>query len=634
MCGIAGQWHYRKGESVDETELIRLRDAQRHRGPDDAGLWVAGAVGLGHRRLSILDLSDAGRQPMGCGKVQVVFNGEIYNYQEIRSRLERLGHRFSTTSDTEILAPLYLEKGLDFVQELRGMFAIALWDGVRERLVLVRDRFGKKPVLYAETARGITFASEMQGLLQDPQVARVIDPAALDAYFTLGYVPHPATIFHGVHKLRPAHRLVVERGGIREERYWRPTYQPKVVRSEAEWIERILATLRESVRLRMISDVPLGAFLSGGIDSSAVVGLMAEASGRPVKTFSIGFEEARFNELDAARTVARHFGTEHEEHVVRMNAVEVLPRLVRHYGEPYADSSALPTYYLCEMTRRHVTVALSGDAGDELFGGYNTYRQLRFRRRAGIIPRPVRSGVAQLLSPWVDRDVDRLVWWRRVRNTLQESLASVPEQHRLLSTTFRDAQRLALYTPELHQQLNGGGLATQTFLDAYQDTDASDEIERASAMDVATYLPADILTKVDIASMAHSLEVRCPFLDHEFAGEIFRMPFDLKLRGFAGKYILRKALARLIPPDILVRPKQGFAVPLDSWFRSDLAELASDLFAGSKSHLGELLRADQVRQILDDHLGRRRNNGRLLWSLACLELWFREFNVQPQGITA
>jgi asparagine synthase (glutamine-hydrolysing) len=634
MCGIAGQWHYRTGRSVDEVELIRLRDAQVHRGPDDAGLWVQGAVGLAHRRLAILDLSVAGRQPMGYGRVQVVFNGEIYNYRQIRSRLEGQGHRFSTSSDTEILAPLYLERGLDFVQELRGMFAIALWDGERERLVLVRDRFGKKPLLYAETPRGITFASEMQGVLQDPQVARVIDPPALDAYLTLGYVPHPATIFQGVHKLRPAHRLVVEQGRVREERYWRPTYQPKVVRSETEWIERLLSALRESVRLRMISDVPLGAFLSGGIDSSAVVGLMAEVSSRPVKTFTIGFDEARYNELDAARTVARHFGTDHEEHVVHMNAVDVLPKLVRHYGEPYADSSALPTYYLCDMTRRHVTVALSGDAGDELFGGYNAYRALRFRRRASIIPRSLRSGAAQILSPWVDRNVDHLVWWRRLRNTLQESLASLPEQHRVLSTTFRDAQRMALYTPALGQQLNGCGLASQAFLDAYQESDASDEIERASAMDVATYLPADILTKVDIASMAHSLEVRCPFLDHEFAGEIFRMPFDLKLRGLTGKYILRKALARLIPQEILARPKQGFAVPLDAWFRSDLAGLARELFAGTRSHLGEFLRADQVGQILDDHLQRRRNNGRLLWSLTCLELWFREFIVHPEGIAA
>jgi len=634
MCGIAGQWHHQRGEAVSTAELAAMRDAQTHRGPNDAGLWVDGAVGLAHRRLSILDLSEAGRQPMGRDGIQVVFNGEIYNYQELRSWLEERGHRFATTSDTEVLAPLYLELGLDFVQRLRGMFAIALWDGRRERLLLVRDRFGKKPLIYAQTPRGLSFASEMQGLLQDPAVEREVDVEAFDAFLALKYVPAPATIFRAVRKVRPGHLVVVEGGALKEHRYWHPSYLPKEERSEAEWVEHILAGLRESVRLRMIADVPLGAFLSGGIDSSAVVALMSEVSDRPVKTFSIGFEEARYNELDAARAVARHFSTDHHEHIVRMDAVEVLPKLVRHYGEPYADPSALPTYYLCQMTREHVTVALSGDAGDELFAGYGTYRQLRVRQQAARIPAPLRRASATFLSPLVDGNVERRIWWRRLRNTLRESLAPIHEQHYVLNSTFRDADRCALYSAGVAEQLNGHQGAARVFEMAYGETDATDPIERATYADISTYLPDDILTKVDIASMAHSLEVRCPFLDHLFAEQVLRMPFGFKLRGPTTKYIMRRTLERLLPREILERPKQGFAVPLDPWFRNELADFARDLLFSERCATRGYFRPEAVTQLLDDHLNRRRNHGRLLWSLSCLELWFREVVDVPLEVVA
>jgi asparagine synthase (glutamine-hydrolysing) len=627
MCGIGGKLYFDPERSVEHEVLERMNAALAHRGPDDAGIYCDGPVGLAHRRLSIIDLSPAGHQPMANedGTIWIVFNGEIYNFQELRPDLLQRGHRFRSQTDTEVLLHLYEECGVECLHRLRGMFAFAIWDGLRRRLFLARDRLGKKPLCYQQDGEAFRFASEVKAILQDPAVEPRPDPVGIGQYLTYGYVPGSASAFQGVRRLPPAHFLVWEGGRTQVTRYWRLRRDRKERRSEAEWCEEILERLEEAVRLRLISDVPLGAFLSGGIDSSAVVALMSRASGRAVKTFSIGFDEPEYDELAYARQVAERFGTEHHESVVRPDAMAVLPKLAWHYDEPFADSSAVPTYYVAEMTRRHVTVALNGDAGDENFAGYDRYVASQVAASFDRVPGAdlvrwlIRSGLR--LWPPLGRRTSLLYRGRRFLDGLSET----PElRYARWLCYFYGQRREDLCRPEFLAAA-GNGDGREALLAAYRESDAPDFTDATLGVDTTLYLPDDLLVKVDIASMAHSLEARSPFLDHEFMEFAATIPSDLKLRGRTQKYILKRALADLLPADILHRPKMGFGVPIDHWLRHELKDLAYDTLLGSRCLGRGYFRPETLQRLLDQHVHRKVNWHYLLWALLMLELWHRTF---------
>jgi asparagine synthase (glutamine-hydrolysing) len=560
MCGIGGKLYFDPTHVVERGLLERMNAVLAHRGPDDAGIRCDGPVGLAHRRLSIIDLSPAGHQPMSNedGTIWIVFNGEIYNFQSLRPALTRRGHRFDSNTDTEVILHLYEDHGTDCLRFLRGMFAFAIWDGPRRQLFLARDRLGKKPLSYQWDARAFRFASEVKAILQDPDVETRPDPVMISQYLTYGYVPGSGSAFQGVHKLPPGHYLTCCDGRVNVVRYWRLRRDRKEQRSEADWCQEIVARLEEATRLRMISDVPLGAFLSGGIDSSAIVALMSRIATGPVKTFSIGFEEPEYDELQYARQVAERFGTEHHEFVVRPDAAAVLPKLAWHYDEPFADSSAVPTYYVAQMTREHVTVALNGDAGDESFGGYDRYvanlLAASFDRwpGAGLLRHAIRCGLR--LLPQSGTRTSLLYRGRR----FLDGLADAPERRyaRWLCHFYGD-RKAELCTPEFLAAA-GEVDALEVLLASYRESDAPDFGDATLGVDAGLYLPDDLLVKVDIASMAHSLEARSPFLDHEFMEFAANIPFELKIRGRVKKYILKRALAGLLPDQILHRPKMGF----------------------------------------------------------------------------
>jgi asparagine synthase (glutamine-hydrolysing) len=624
MCGIAGIVG-QGGGLASGADLGPALEAMRHRGPDDVGTWADDWCALGQRRLAIIDLSQAGHQPLSNedGSVWIAFNGEVYNFQELRRRLEGLGHRFRSRTDTEVIVHAYEQWGTGCVAHLRGMFAFAIWDRPRRRLFLARDRVGKKPLFYTQQADRFLFASELQGLLADPGVPREVDLQALDAYLSYGYVPAPATAFRGVAKLPPAHWLTLDvtpRGpALHVERYWSLRYGPKLRLSEAEACEALRETLTEAVRLRLISDVPLGAFLSGGIDSSIVVGLMAQLSDRPVRTFSIGFEEAAYNELDHAQRVADRWGTEHHPLVIRPDALAVLPTLVRHFGEPYADSSAVPTYYVSQITRQGVTVALNGDGGDESFAGYERYRAHRLADRMGRVPGLCRAAsvVAGRLPDSIDSR-DRL---RRARRFLTATRRPAAERYARWLTYFPPEAKRSLYSDDLRAQL----ARTPPWLESLVEGAAGlDPVDAAMAVDVLSYLPYDLLVKVDITAMANALEARSPFLDHEVMEFAARLPARLKLRGRTSKYLLRRAFADLLPPENVARRKLGFGIPVGQWLRGPLRALLRDaLLAGRATRA--YFQPRELRRLLDDHLEGRADHGFALWNLMMFELWHATF---------
>lgn len=631
MCGIAGFFDV-AGRLVDSTLVRRLCIALRHRGPDDEAYYVNGSVALGQRRLAIVDLV-GGRQPMSNedGSIWVTFNGEIYNFQELRRELEARGHRFTTRSDTEVIVHAYEEHGPECVKRFRGMFAFALWDVGARTLLLARDRVGKKPLFYAEVGGQWVFASELQGLLQHPGITRDVDPTSLDDYLTYGYVPAPKTIFKGVWKLPPAHYLTVTvrpngRPDVRLERYWRLEYGPKLAISEEEAAEGLLEVLKEAVRLRLIADVPLGALLSGGTDSSLVVALMSELSDRPVKTFSIGFDEREFDELRYARLVAERYGTDHHELVVRPNALEVLPTLVRHYGEPYADSSAIPTYYVAKLTRNHVKVALNGDGGDECLGGYERYLGSRAGDRYARLPGLVRHLALEPLSRLIPESVGRRSRLHRVKRFLEVAGDPAPERYLRWMRYLSPETKAALYTPELWQEL-AGYEAERWLLGLWKDAarESADAVDTASAVDVQSYLPYDLLVKMDIATMANSLEARSPFLDHEVMEFCARLPGAYKLRGTTLKYLLKRAGRKLLPPEIIRRRKMGFGVPVGDWMRDAWRPWVGDVLLSPQALKRGYFQPEALRQLVQDHFEGHREHSLKVWNLVCLELWHREF---------
>jgi asparagine synthase (glutamine-hydrolysing) len=626
MCGIVGIVR-RGGRSVDEGVLASMCDAIRHRGPDDDGFYLRESVGLAMRRLSIIDLA-GGKQPIANEDetAWIVFNGEIYNYLELRARLEKLGHRFRTDSDTEAIVHAYEEFGADCPKHLRGMFAFAIWDERESELFLARDRVGKKPLLYALTPAGdLVFGSEFRALLRHPQVSRDVDYEAIHHYLTFMCVPAPLTAFSAIRKLEPGHTLRYTRGGeIRVERYWEPDFNRKEKWAEEEAGERAVEVLRDAVRVRLMSEVPLGAFLSGGIDSSAVVALMSEESSAPVKTFSIGFEEQDFSELHHARRVAERVGADHHEFVVRPDAMEVLPTLVEHYGEPFADSSAIPTYYVSRETRRHVTVALNGDGGDECFAGYERYAAMQLAETYRRVPSALREGlIRQLVELMPSSELRR----SRVRDVKRFArAASLPAVERYLRwvSVFDSEAKDSLYADEFRQRMRPHR-AADFIAPWFARANGAGVVDAALLADTMTYLPNDLLVKVDIASMANSLEARSPFLDHHVIEFAASLPAALKLRGRTTKYLLKKVLRKLVPVENLERRKQGFGVPIGHWFRGEMKGFLRATLLSEKHLRRGLFKPEAVRRLVDDHVAGRADHSHRLWTLLMLELWFVRF---------
>ena len=624
MCGIAGSL----STSSTSSDVGRMIEAIKHRGPDDRGDWTDGLCTLGHARLSIIDLSAAGRNPMSNHDqtIWITFNGEIYNYQSLRQELQAAGCRFRTQTDTEVIIYAYERWGTDCLKRLRGMFAFAIWDTRRKRLLLARDRVGKKPLFYTQAGGHFLFASELQGLLAHPAVSREANASAIDAYLTWGYVPAPYTAFRGIHKLPPAHCLTLDVAGdglqMRLEAYWSLDYEPKQLVDEEEAAAILREKLTEAVRLRMISDVPLGAFLSGGIDSSIMVGLMAQLSDRPVKTFSIGFEEADYNELHHARRIAERWGTDHHEFIVKPDALAVVELLVRHFGEPYADSSSIPTYYVSKMTRDHVTVALNGDGGDESFAGYERYLGNRIAERVHSIPGgrwPMRA-MGRVLPDSINPK-SRL---RQAKRFLTVATQPMPQRYGRWLTFFDERAKANLYRPELRARLNGFS-PTGWMEGLFETTEHMDSVDAAMSVDVRSYLPYDLLVKVDITSMANSLEARSPFLDHEVMEFAARLPVAMKLRGRSAKYLLKKAFSDMLPAENVNRRKMGFGVPVGEWFRGSLRPLLEDALLSEQMEARGYFNPAAVRKLVVDHTERRADHSFPLWNLMMLELWHREF---------
>jgi len=598
--------------------------AIEHRGPDSRGLHLEAGVGLGIQRLRVIDLA-TGDQPLynEDRSVAVVLNGEIYNYRELRDRLAGRGHVLATQGDTEVIAHLYEEEGPDCVRRLHGMFAVAIWDAKARQLTLARDRVGKKPLFYSLREGCLTFASELGALMADPEIPRELDHRAIDAYLALRYVPAPFSAFAAVRKLPPASTLTYRDGRARIERYWQLDYTPKrAVASEAEVHEEVRDHIRAAVRRRMVADVPLGAFLSGGVDSSAVVAAMAEASPHPVRTFSIGFSSDELNELPQARIVAERFGTEHHEHVVEPSAVEIIPKIVRHYGEPFGDPSAIPSFYLAEMARGHVTVALNGDGGDESFAGYQRYASSLLLARLDRVPAPLRRGLARA-GEWISPGGHVESWRERARRMSAQLPLDPLERYTAYVSRLNGLDRDALYTDE-YRELVGASAVPGVFAAAWEGSSAVDLLDKMLAVDVEVYLPGQLLTKIDIATMAHSLEGRSPLLDHELMEFAASLPPDLKLRGREKKVALRGALRGWIPDEILDGPKKGFKLPIADWFRGELRGYAREMLLDPVARGRGFFREPYVRGLLDRHAAGQEDNSLGIWNLLNLELWHRE----------
>ena len=623
MCGIAGIYNFDSFKSVHERLLKRMTDALVHRGPDDEGFYCSGPIGLGHRRLSIIDLA-GGHQPLANEDetVWIVFNGEIYNFGELHDELVKKGHVFKTRSDTEVIVHLYEEEGENCFKRLRGMFAIAIWDARNRKLLLARDRVGKKPLFYFYDGRRIAFASEMKAILEIPGVPREIDPEAVSDYFSLLYIPAPKSIFKNIRKVLPGHYLVVSQNGIRETEYWDLSFNQSLQLTEQAWCERLLETYREAVRIRLMSEVPLGAFLSGGVDSSSVVAVMAGLLNTPVTTCSIGFAEEEFNETDYAREIASRFKTDHHEHVVRPDAVGIVEKLAWHYDEPFADSSSVPTYYVSKAAREHVTVALSGDGGDENFAGYRRYYfDKRENSIRGLLPAAIRQPIFRALAslyPKAD-------WAPRIfrgKATFQNLARSPIEAYFRSVSALKSELKEQILHGDLRRQL--GDYDSLDVLRSYYDkADTMDPISRIQYVDVKTYLTDDILVKVDRASMAHSLEVRAPILDHKLMELAATIPSSMKLRGMNGKYIFKKTLNEVLPRSVLNRKKMGFGVPLAQWLRNDLREFAHAVIFDQRQD--SFLNDASVNAIWQEHQRGFRDRSTELWSILMFRLWQREF---------
>ena len=623
MCGIAGKIG---SAPVREAEILRMCDAIAHRGPDDWGTFVEGGLGLGMRRLSIIDLA-GGHQPLTNedGTVVVVFNGELYNYESLYSELVAKGHRFSTRSDTEVLVHLYEDEGEQMVGRLRGMFAFAIWDRTRRRLLLARDHFGQKPLFYTESGGGLTFASEMKALLADDPSLAELSPRALDQYLTMRFVHPPETFFARVRSLPPAHFMVWENGRARIGRYWDLSYGPKWTYSEAETLERIDELLAETVKLHLLSDVPVGAFLSGGLDSTLIASYAAKTLGSELRTFSMGIPYRDLNELPAAAAVAARYGTRHFAEEMTPSVVDDLPRLISALDEP-ADPLSICLLHLARMTARHVKVVLGGDGGDELFGGYDRYAAGRWLDAYRAVPEPIRNLVSEQVLRRLPDQFTFKSFTHKLRWVDQMARKTGGERYAesLQFFWFNEAHRAELYTPGFRNQLLGSR-PDACLIDLYATPNAEAPMDRMMYVDAMSRLPGQSLTILDRATMAYSLESRSPFLDPRFAEFMARVPTSLKIRGRRLRYLERRLGERYLPPEVLRRKKQGFASPLMYILEGEVRALAPRLLLDSELVRAGYLRRERVKQLVDEHLARQYDHGNRIWLLLSAEVWYRRY---------
>jgi asparagine synthase (glutamine-hydrolysing) len=619
MCGLVG-FLRAKGPARDgDAALLRAMAGQvAHRGPDDEGVWTGEGVGFGHRRLSVIDTSSAGHQPMTRGRWTIVLNGEIYNYLDLRAELEAKGHSFTTRSDTEVLLVALSVWGLDAISRLNGMFTFALWDAERRELLIARDRIGKKPLYYAEVGGDLVFGSEIKAVLQWPGLERAPDLRAIHHYLSMQYVPSPFTAFKGVHSLPPGHLAVCRPGErIQPVRYW-DIPSPNAARlRDGDLAGELRELLSRAVKRRLVADVPVGAFLSGGVDSSSVTALMAQEAGGRIKTFSIGFESAAFDERKYARMVAERYATDHHEEVISEDATAILPQIVWHYGQPFADPSAIPTYYLSRLARRHVTVALSGDGGDEFFLGYDRYEACRRLAWVDGVPAPVRGlfglGAAAIPGPLSD-----VKYFRTAKRLFRQWSSSRGRRYEPAMMYFLAADKQQAYGDLMRPHLEHDSMdMLSPWLDAGRGL-----VEGAAYADQHSYLPDDILVKVDVASMAFGLEARAPLLDVEVMEWAARLPTDIKAPNGRLKGLLKDAVAPLLPREIIDRPKMGFGVPIEEWLRDGFATYARDVLTSAEAKKRQLFRPEFTQQLLEEHVSGRRLHHTRLWAMLMLELWF------------
>ncbi len=625
MCGICGLAHGDR-RPAERDVLVRMNEAIRHRGPDSDGFYSDDGIGLAVRRLAIIDLK-GGDQPISNedGSLWVILNGEIYNYPELRSDLANAGHRFKTRTDTECILHAYEQAGDACIQRFRGMFAFALWDARRQRLLIARDRLGKKPLYYTIANGDLYFCSELSGLLTALPQRPEVDTQAIDLYLSLQYLPEPCTIYEGVYKLPAAHMLVWQNGQARIERYWEYSYLPKLSGDENELAEELRDRLRRAVRMRLMSEVPLGAHLSGGIDSSILVALMAELSDTPVKTFSIGFKEQQFSELPYARAVAQKYSTDHHEFTLTYGDVpNTLETISHHFGEPFGDASAVPLYHMSLITRQHVTVALNGDGGDEDFAGYQRYGLDPLARSYVRLP----AFVTRRAVPWLAhklRDRSDRPTGQGFVNGLQRlrQFPEIDERASILrwGSYFSPSDRRLLWRPEYWQRVCDDN-AQSLLIGAFENAEGS-FLDRTLYADLHTYLPGDLLVKADRMTMASSLEGRSPFLDHEIVEWTARLPDSMKLRGTTGKYLLKKAFAAYLPPSVRSHRKQGFGLPLAPWFRGPLADWSRSLLLGPDAPLNPWFEPASIQRLIDEHAQSRVDHGKRLYALCMLAIWAR-----------
>lgn len=627
MCGICGV--FSAADQLPDRDLItRMTDVLKHRGPNDQRVYAQGPIGLGVARLAIIDLSPAAHQPMSNEDetVWIAYNGEVYNHRELRQELETRGHRYRSQADTESVLHAYEEYGYACLDRLRGMYALAIWDSRQQNLFLAVDRLGIKPLYYTQVGATFLFASEVKAILQHPAVRRQIDFQALDEYLRYCYIPSPRTIFQGIRRLPPAHYMVVREDKVEIKRYWNVRFQPDPTRTEADWAEETLELLRQSVRMQLMSDVPLGCFLSGGMDSSALVALMSQTASRPVKTFTIGFRAqgkgySRYDEVEYARLVARRFGTEHHEFIVEPKVLDVLPKVVWHFDEPFANVTAIPAYYMCQAARPHVTVALAGVGGDEAFAGYPRYLAARGLASYFRIPHAIRERMLKRLAAVLPERPSEYALGNRIKKFIAGAAESPEVTYRNWMSFFSDDARHELYL------LEGAGAPLQehefeTAVDTHlREAGADDFLSKAFYADIKSYLPDNLLTYSDRMSMAHSLEIRVPFCDHRLIEFAATIPHGLKIKRFGLKAILKRAMAGLLPHETLARRKQGFSVPVGYWLQNELLPLARSLLSRDRIERRGYWNHQVVETMLREHLSGKINHTNRLWALIVFEVW-------------
>lgn len=631
MCGICGIAKEDNRERIPASLLSSMCKTLIHRGPDDEGFFIEKNVALGVRRLSVIDL-EGGHQPLANedGSICVVHNGEIYNFPALQTELKSRGHTFRTKTDTETIVHCYEDQGDDFVQEFRGMFAFALWDGREEKLILVRDRIGIKPLYYTLLEdRTLVFASELKAILVHPKVKRALDPRALDLFLTLEYVPSPLSIFKTIHKLPAGSILIYKRGDVQIRKYWDIELEPKTAEkiSKATLLslkDKLYSLLKESVKLRLISDVPLGAFLSGGIDSSSIVGLMSELGISPLRTFSIGFEETSYSELDHARRIAQKFDTVHEEFIFQPQIVDFAEKLIRHLDEPLGDFSIFPAYLVSKMARPHVKVILSGDGGDELFGGYEHYQAQKLSEfpLSSLLQKSLLAAVKKLPPSGKKKGV-----WNKIRRYGQGLEYSPENRHLRWMMFFSPEEKKGLYSKDLTYELEGIREIHEIdpFQKVFQNLNRFDPVSGELYLDLKTYLADDILVKVDRMSMAASLETRVPLLDHKIVEFLFKLPGNLKLRGLTSKWIFKKTMERLLPSPNIYRSKEGFSMPIKNWLRHELKDLMFDYLNEGRIEADGLFNFDTIKKMINSHLKGRENYSHQLWALLVFEIWKEQY---------